>query len=225
MNVLVLAHGEEITPGWLLDALEEVEADHALVDLSRGDPIPETGFDKIVVLGGHMGAYEVDEYPWLATEKEFIRLHLADETPLLGVCLGSQLVADVIGGRAYRSPETEAGLITLQPTGAGAADATVAAIEGPVVAWHNDTFELPADAELLAFTDGYPHAFRHGSALGVQFHPEVTPEMWRGWIQKVGTGDLVEAGVDPEELERRISTEASRLRSQAVAFFRSWLEE
>ncbi len=225
MNVLVVAHGEEITPGWLLDALEEVSADHIMFDLSRGDPVPETAFDKVVVLGGHMGAYEMDEYPWLATEKEFIRLHLADDTPLLGVCLGAQLVADVIGGRACRSADTEAGLITLRRTEAGEADATVAAIDGPVVVWHNDTFDLPADAELLALTDGYPHAFRYGSALGVQFHPEVTPEMWRGWVAKVGTDDLVEAGVDPDELERRITAEAARLRTQAVAFFRSWLEE
>ena len=84
MNVLVLAHGKEITPGWLLDAFVEIEADHMIIDLSLGDEIPAGRWDKVVVLGGHMGAYQVDDYPWLATEKEFIRLQLNDETPVLG---------------------------------------------------------------------------------------------------------------------------------------------
>jgi GMP synthase (glutamine-hydrolysing) len=225
VRVLVLAHGREIEPGWLLDALAEVAADHALVDLSLGDPVPLGPWDKIVVLGGHMGAYDVDEHPWLAAEKELIRMYLADETPLLGVCLGAQMVADVIGGRAYRAPGTEAGLITLQRTAAGEEDPVIAAVSGPVVAWHHDTFELPAEAELLAFTADYPHAFRHGSALGVQFHPEVTPGMWERWVASAGAGDLVAAGLDPDEFAKALSADAGRLRAQAVEFFRTWLEE
>lgn len=172
-----------------------------------------------------MGAYDEGDHPWLTAEKEFIRMQLADETPLLGVCLGSQLLADVIGGRAYRSEGTEAGFITLQRTEAGRADETVSAIDGPVVSWHHDTFDLPPGADLLAFTGGYPQAFRYGSALGVQFHPEVTPEMWRRWVAMAGTDDLVEAGVDPEAFSQRLTDESERLRDQAVSFFRAWLEE
>lgn len=225
MNVLVLAHGEGITPGWLLDALTEMEADHTIRDLSRGDRVPLGPWDKIIVLGGDMGAYEEDEYPWLATEKEFIRMQLADDTSLLGVCLGSQLLADVIGGRSHRGPDTEAGFITLERTAAGEADAAVCAIDGPVVAWHHDTFELPPDAELLASTGGYPQAFRYRSALGVQFHPEVTPEMWNKWVAMEGTAELEAAGLDPDEFSQRLEVDAGRLRAQALAFFRTWLEE
>ncbi|NNL69455.1 MAG: glutamine amidotransferase [Acidimicrobiia bacterium] len=225
MNVLVLAHGPEITPGWLTEALAEVEADPTIVDLGAGDAIPDGAWDRIVVLGGHMGAYDTAEHPWLDIEKAFLSDQLAADTPLLGVCLGSQLLAEVAGGAAYRAPTTEAGLLTVQPTVTGAADPTLSAIDGPVVVWHHDTFDLPPEAELLAATADYPHAFRVGSALGVQFHPEVTPAMWQDWVAAAGTDELVASGIDPDDMARRISEEAPRLRRQAVRFFSTWLEE
>ena len=98
MKVLVLSHGPEITPGWLDNALAEVGADSEVVDLSRGDSLDGRSYDKVVVLGGHMGAYEVDAHPWLRVEKEFIKLQLDAGIPLLGVCLGSQLLAEAAGG-------------------------------------------------------------------------------------------------------------------------------
>lgn len=225
MNVLVFTHGPLVTLGWLGDALAEAGADHTMVDLSVGDPVPSGSWDKVVVLGGHMGAYETDKYPWLVAEKDFIKGQLTAETPVLGVCLGSQLIADAIGGRAYLGSGTEVGFITLQRTEAGASDPTVAALDGSVVAWHQDTFDLPADAEVLAFTGAYPHAYRHGSALGVQAHPELTPEMWAGWMAEEGVGDLEDAGIDPTEFNQQLADESDRLRTQAVAFFRAWLEE
>jgi GMP synthase (glutamine-hydrolysing) len=225
VNVLVFAHGPLVTPGWLGDALAEVGAEYTLVDLSRGDPLPSGSWDKVVVLGGHMGAYETAEYPWLVSEKAFLKELLESETPVLGVCLGSQLIADVIGGRAYRGTGTEVGFVQLQHTEAGKSDATVSALDGAVVAWHQDTFDLPPGAEVLAFTDDYPHAYRYGSALGVQAHPELTPAMWASWIAQEGSGDLEHAGLDPAEFERRLADESERLREQAVAFFRTWLEE
>jgi len=225
VNVLVFAHGPLVTPGWLGHALAEVGADHTVVDLSEGDPVPTGSWDKVVVLGGHMGAYETEKYPWLVAEKGFLKEQLAAETPVLGVCLGSQLIADVIGGRAYLGDGKEIGFVELQRTEAGESDPAVSALDGPVVAWHQDTFDLPADAEVLAFTGAYPHAYRYGSALGVQAHPELTPEMWAGWMAEEGTGDLEDAGLNPAEFNQRLADESDRLRNQAVAFFRTWLEE
>lgn len=225
MRVLVFAHGPLVTPGWLADALAEVGAEHTMVDLSEGDAVPSGEWDKVVVLGGHMGAYETDKYPWLVAEKDFLREQLAQETPMLGVCLGSQLLADVIGGRAYLGDGKEVGFLTLERTAAGESDATLGALDGTVVAWHQDTFDLPEGAALLAYTGRYPHAFRYGSAMGVQSHPELTPEMWASWMAEEGPGDLQEAGLDPSEFSRRLADESDRLRAQAVSFFRSWLEE
>ena len=225
MRVLVVTHGEEMGPGWLEDALAEVGAEHETIDPSRGDPVPSDHWDKVIVLGGHMGAYDVEDHPWLEAEKDFIKQKITGGTPLLGVCLGAQQIADVIGGRAFRSDFTEAGRWTCQPTGAGRDDAVMSTIAGPVVAWHQDTFELPPDAELLGATNDYPHAFRYGPALGVQFHPEVTPEMFRTWASLAKPEELAEAGLDPESFVRDLDADSERLRRQAVAFFRTWLEE
>lgn len=225
MKVLVFVHGPLVTPGWLGDALEELAADTTVVDLSLGDPVPEGDWDKVVVMGGHMGAYETDKHPWLVAEKHFLKEQLEQGTPVLGVCLGSQLLADVIGGRAHLGNGREVGFLELDRTDTGEADTTMAALDGTVVAYHQDTFELPEEAELLAFTVRYPHAFRYGSAMGVQSHPELTPEMWDSWMTTYGTGALTAAGLDPQEFADRLAGEADRLRSQAVVFFRSWLQE
>jgi GMP synthase (glutamine-hydrolysing) len=225
MNVLVFAHGPLIKPGWLADALVEVGVHHTMVDLSLGDPLPPGRWDKVVFMGGHMGAYEIDKHPWLVAEMQFLEELLAVETPVLGVCLGAQLLAEVGGGRARLGNGKEIGFLTLQRTEAGERDPTMAALNGTVVAWHRDTFDLPESAELLAFTDRYSHAFRFGSAMGVQSHPELTPEMWASWMAAEGTADLEEAGLDPADFAQRLVDESDRLRQQAVAFFRSWLEE
>lgn len=225
MRVLVIAHGEEIQPGWLSDALDEVGAEATVVDVTRSGGLPADNFDRVVVLGGDMGAYDEDEYPWLVGEKAFLSEALAAETPVLGVCLGSQLIADVIGGRAYRAETPEVGLVSLGLTPDGESDPTLGEISGPVAAWHHDTFDLPPSALVLATTDSYPHAFRYGSALGVQFHPEVTPELWKEWTDRIGTSELSNAGLDPEAFHTRLVEDSDRLRKQAIAFFRSWLEE
>jgi len=225
MKVLVVVHGEEIQPGWLTDALEEVGADSTIVDLAQGQELPEGEFDRVVVLGGHMGAYDEAEYPWLVQEKVFIGDIIAANTPVLGVCLGSQLIAEVIGGRAYKAADTEVGLLSLEITPEGDTDSTLKEISGPVAAWHGDTFDLPPEAQVLATTGTVPHAFRHGSAMGVQFHPEVTPELWKGWTDKVGTNDLSDAGLDPVAFQEQLDEDRERLRSQAVAFFCAWLSE
>jgi GMP synthase (glutamine-hydrolysing) len=225
VNVLVFAHGPLVAPGWLADALAEVGADHTMMDLSRGDPVPPGGWDKVLVMGWHMGAYEIDEHPWLVAEKRFLKERRRRKRRCSVSASAHNCWPTSFGGRAFLGGGKEVGFLTLQRTEAGRRDATMAALDGTVVAWHQDTFDLPDGAELLAFTGKYPHAFRSGSALGAQSHHELTPEMWASWMAAEGTADLEDAGLDPVEFAQRLDDESERLQRQGVTFFRSWLEQ
>lgn len=144
-----------------------------------GEPLPSAAdCAGLVVMGGPMNALDDARHPHLAAERELIADCLARDVPVLGVCLGAQLMAAALGARVYAGEAGEygAGTVTLTADADndpvfGGAGATV-----PVVHWHGDTFDLPDGAVLLAGTDRYPHqAFRVGRAgYGLQFHVELT---------------------------------------------------
>lgn len=140
----------------------------------------------LIVMGGPMNVDEVDKYPFLKTEVEWIQAALARELPLLGICLGAQLLAKSLGARVYPNGVKEIGWYQLELTAAAADDRLLAGSRPveTVFQWHGDTFELPAGAVHLAQTRLCRHqAFRHGAnAYGLQFHVEMTPEMVADWL-------------------------------------------
>jgi GMP synthase-like glutamine amidotransferase len=146
--------------------------------MDLGDPLPDLQeLDGLVVMGGPMGALDDHEHPHLPAERELLAAAVAAELPVLGVCLGAQLLAAAAGAKVYHGPVLEVGLGTVDLTDAGRAD-PVLGPAGPrldVLHWHQDTFELPDDAVHLASSDIYPHqAFRLGEqAYGLQFHLEL----------------------------------------------------
>ena len=100
----------------------------------------------------------------------------------------------------------------------------LSALDDPVLALHQDTFDLPPGAELLARTDGYPHAFAVGSALALQFHAEATPAIVAGWMERPGLRDLVaRAGRDPDDLLDEVARFADRSRRQGMRIFEAWV--
>lgn len=158
-----------------------------------GDPVPpsvDDGFDGLVVLGGVMNAFDDATHPWLAD----IRALLADAVrrglPTLAICLGAQLLTVATGGRVELdyAGGPEIGLVALDLTDEGRADPLLAALPAaaaPALAWHFDaSTELPAGAVRLAGTAGCRNqAYRLGScAWAVQWHPEITPAVWEGWV-------------------------------------------
>lgn len=166
------------------------------------------GLDEVaglLVLGGAMGVPDAERYPFLRWELELLERALAEEVPVLGLCLGGQLLARAGGGRVRRMKRPYLGWTRLARLAPAADDPLFGALpaELEVLEWHNDRIEVPPRATPLAETDG-PGAsvFRIGpSAWGSQIHLELTPAMLHGWLEDAELRrDLVRAGVDPDRL-------------------------
>jgi len=143
--------------------------DAGVDDLSNLDGLAP---DLVVALGGPMGVYEDDAYPWIADEVAILERRLAAERPTLGVCLGCQMMARALGGKVYPGPAKELGWAPLELTETGRESPLGHVEAAPVLHWHGDTFDLPAGASLLASTSAVANqAFAIGAhALAFQFH-------------------------------------------------------
>lgn len=156
-----------------------------------GEPVPADTSDLagLLVLGGEMGATDDAECPWLPEVKALIRAAVAAGTPFLGICLGHQLAAEALGGRVQRNPQGRAvGLGPVSRNAEGRADPLLGGVPdgARAVAWNSDIVtSLPPGAVLLGnCADGSPQSVRFGKvAWGVQFHPELTPEIFRSWLE------------------------------------------
>ncbi len=222
--IAVLRHGADIPAGYLGDTLAAAGVAVETVPLDAGAPLPALAdVAAVVSLGGVMGAYDTDRYPFLEGEKRFLRDAVDAGMPVLGVCLGCQLLADVLGGAAYRADAIELGYLEVRRTSAGASDPVVRELDGPTLVWHQDTWDLPPGAELLAETEAYPQAFRLGNALGIQPHPEATPDIARAWAATEGLDHFERAGVDREELLAAMDAGAAAAAAMAKRLFGAWL--
>lgn len=149
-------------------------------DFSAGEPLPElTAFDWLVVMGGPMGVRDSDEHPWLIAEKQLIGEAIRAGKTLVGVCLGAQLIAEVLGARVYRNAEQEIGWFPIELTEAGRVSSLMGFLPPTprVFHWHGDTFDLPPGAIHLARSAVCEQqAFLYDDrVLGLQYHLEVTP--------------------------------------------------
>ena len=159
-------------------------------------PSPDD-LDWLVVMGGPMNIYEEKEYPWLAAEKKFIGTAIEKGKIVLGICLGAQLIADVLGGRVVRNRYKEIGWfpVSLKPEGLASAPFRGFPDEFPALHWHGDTFSLPSGAAMLAESEACPsQAFSSngGRVLALQFHLESSVESVRALIQNC-SDELVDA--------------------------------
>ena len=145
-------------------------------------PAPNT-YDLLAVMGGPMNIYEEEQYPWLTIEKQAIRAAIDGGKKVLGVCLGAQLISDVLGGPVSRNPEPEIGWFPLVRTSAAAEAGPLRNLPHTFTAfhWHGDTFAIPRGTTPLAFSDACPNqAFAAGDqVLALQFHLEASAESVR----------------------------------------------
>lgn len=182
--------------------------------------------DLVVVLGGPLGVYEVDEYPWLVDEVAGLGRRLQAERPTLGICLGAQLMAAALGAGVFPGPTKEIGWGGLTLTDAGAASALRCLGTAPVLHWHGDTFDLPAGATLLASTEQYRcQAFAIGDyCLALQFHLEVAPSSIEAWL--IGHAvELSQARVSPTYLRKQSAALGEEVVEAGRAVLAHWLHQ
>lgn len=200
-------------------------ADPGILDSTELAALDVEAADLLVVLGAPIGAYDEATYPFLLAELELIGRRLRSGKPLLGICLGAQLIARVLGAKVAPMGVKEIGFGALQLTTEGAAGCLGALGDGgPVLHWHGDMFQLPPGATLLARTEICPNqAFMLGNAvLGLQFHLEADPARIEQWL--IGhAAELSASGIDPVTIRQQAKDVGEELRRRGQQVLRDWL--
>lgn len=233
LEILVVQHEADAGAGLLGERLRESGASVALCGpeaVEGAAPIPASasGYDGVVVLGGSPGPADDDRAPWLVQARTLIASSLAEAVPLLGVCLGAQLLAYVAGGEVEPlSGSPEIGVLPLWLTDDAFGDPLVSGLDGPLqaVQWHElEITALPPGARRLCGGERCQNqAFRIGrTAWGVQFHLEALPGIVEEWVRS-GTADLAAAGIEPEQLVADIRAAEPGLRSLWEPVCDRWL--
>jgi GMP synthase-like glutamine amidotransferase len=218
LRVLIIEH-ERATPGgliyeWLADHDAQVEELHIDVDEREVDP---RDYDLLIPLGSEFAAYD-DAVPFLEREKKLLRAAADADVPILGICFGGQLLARVLGGKSFRAEQSEIGWLPVRSTNPELVP------EGPWFQWHFDSFTVPDGATVIAESDAGPQAFVIGRSLGVQFHPEVTPQIMDEWV-RVYRHELDDSGVDPDALLEETHRNAAAARATSRKLLDAYLEQ
>jgi GMP synthase-like glutamine amidotransferase len=168
-------------------------------------------FDVIAPLGSECSVHASDE-PWIRPQIDFLRRAHEAGVPVLGICFGAQALAAALGAEVRKLERSEIGWLDPEPLDGAAIT------PGPWLDWHSDTFAVPPGAEQLARTPDAAQAFRLGPSVGLQFHPEVTPEILDMWIAS-GRESLEREGVDAEGLRAWLREREDDHRARAFALF------
>ncbi|MBE0425635.1 MAG: type 1 glutamine amidotransferase [Nitrospirae bacterium] len=222
MAVLIIKNIETEGPGTIEDYLRREDVSFSIIELGSGETPPSLEeFDTLVILGGPMGVYEMDEYPHLMAESRLIREAINRELKVLGICLGSQMIAYCLGAEIYPAPKKETGWYHIELTGEGLKDPLMRQLaihpgvgdfwrRFKVFHWHGDTFDLPSGAFLLASSILYKNqAFRYGNKVyGFQFHLEATTDMILYWSK--GLPDIDKMSKETEKIYEEYSGRALR---------------
>jgi len=228
MSAIALRHVHFEDLGNLAPVLEHrgyeiTYLDVGVHDLSSLDSVKP---DLLIVLGGPVGVYEVDKYPFLGEELVVLEKRLAKARPIIGICLGSQLIARALGARVYPMGAKEIGFAPIQLTPAGLQSClSIFTEEAMVLHWHGDTFDLPREAVCLASTGICANqAFAYGPrVLGLQFHVEVPLCSFERWL--IGhASELASAGCSVPDLRAAAKRHTPALASKAKAFLDRWFD-
>ena len=217
-----------VAEGTLYDTLLPLER-HASHAPFAYPGIPESvyGYAGLVVLGGPMSANDTGKHAFLSETMDLIRAFAAEDRPVLGICLGAQVIARTFGGEVYRMDRLESGFYTMPVTPEGRRDPVFSTLGADVTSFQNH-FEAVRNVQgavPLATGGACPiQAFRVGRATyGTQFHPEVTLDIVRGWIRKFGAAFTDHEPRLLTDLDRQFGENFARARAQCQALVRGWM--
>jgi GMP synthase-like glutamine amidotransferase len=198
MRIHFIQHVAFESPGYLLQWAREHQHTVSFTRIFEAPVFPDVNdIDWLIVMGGPMGTYEEDKYAWLKPEKDFIRAVIGAGKKVLGICLGSQLVAEALGAKVYPHKQKEIGWWPVKKNKDAIANPLVQTLPDEFTSfhWHGDTFDLPAGAVHLLQTDACPHqAFLFDNrVMGLQFHMEAMPEQVKAMAEH-GKEELVPGG-------------------------------
>lgn len=229
MKTLILCHKSQRDAGAFEDMLHARGAD-VEVRLAFDEGVADINplaHDLTIFMGGPMGAYQTDLFPYLNDEVKYLEKRLEADKPYLGICLGGQLMARAMGAENYpgkAGKEIGWHAINVNEAGMKTPVQYLDASQTPMMQWHGDTFDLPKEATLLASSDLYQNqAFSYGKkALGFQCHPEVTNTNIELWLA-LGQNELQQVGLNVELLREQTLKNLPVLDAQRTKFFNEWL--
>lgn len=217
--IAIISHAAETGPGLLAEVAARSGLPTTILEPHRGDALPPLEeVSAVVALGGPQSAYRVDEHPYLLTEEDYLRGAVEQATPVLAICLGSQVLARALGGSAVPGATgLEAGVIDVEALPGGHE------LSGRYLSFHSDAGIPPTDAEILATSDRYTQAWRLGSALAIQFHPEMT-RAGMDTLLRLETEKLEKYGIDVAEFQREVHEYFDRDSHFAVSLLNRWFD-
>jgi GMP synthase (glutamine-hydrolysing) len=229
MHILVIRHVEPEGSGAIGEALRSRSIEERLVRIDAGERVPERldGARGLLVMGGPMGVYEADRFPHLREEMRLIERAVSDGAPVLGVCLGSQLVAAALGARVTRAAQREIGWREVRLLADAQVDTLFAGCPSSFTPlhWHGDVWGLPSGAVPLASSEQTPHqAFRFGvSTWGLLFHMEMRLPQVEA-MAATFADDLARAGMRPEDVLGPAAARIAALEPIASRVFGAWAD-
>jgi GMP synthase-like glutamine amidotransferase len=204
-RTLILQHEEPTPPGHMTEWLAEQAARVEVLRIDEKElDVDVRDYDLIVSLGSEFAAFD-DSIPFVPREVKVFEQAIEADVPILGLCFGGQMLARVLGSRLFRAEKAEIGWLPVRTHDAELVSA------GPWFQWHFDSFTAPPGAKLIAETDAAPQAYVSGRNLGLQFHPEVTPEIMDEWVRAY-PHELEAEGVDPQGLLAETRQRAAQAR-------------
>jgi GMP synthase (glutamine-hydrolysing) len=227
-TVLAIQHVCCETPGKIGEALRAQGVSTKIVRIFEGNQVPDEMGETagLIVMGGPMGVYEQDRYPFLRQEARLIEQALKDEKPVLGICLGSQLLASALGARVKPGKQKEIGWHPVRLTRSAEADRLWNGITSPFIAyhWHGDIFDLPRGAVSLASSVlTQCQAFRYSkNAYGFLFHMEVTERIMKDMVRTFAD-ELRSEGLDRAEMLRGANERLQGLHRIGATVFQRWV--